>query len=1363
MVVSLGLYNAKKAWQIIVVLSFFTLTFSSIIAQSNLETYRIKYFTLEDGLSQVSTNDLLLDTSGFVWIATQDGLNRFDGTEFKHFKHNASDTTSLSGNLTNKLLQDKKGNIWVGTIGNGLNYYNPNKATFHRIKLDHSTDENEIISGLAEDKNGNIWLASRISGLHKLVNTETIHQQTNYLKNQPLSALLYDEHEDLWIGGFEGSIYKLTKNNLETFQDHPEIRVEGHVQSFFRTDEYLLIGSDYGFYIHDFKTKTTNLIELEESGVFKTKHVIDFVQQDLETVWIATGNGIYLYNWKQKKVVNKIQYKSDNSEGLSNNTAQALLKLSKETLLVGTANSLNLIDFSKPYFNTISKDKRGQHLLNDNVIFSILKDEDDLWIGTSDGGLNLIRNDRVYYMNEDKNNPISISGAVVRAIVKDNINNRLWIATTRGLNMLDLNNFNPENPEFLVFRHNPEDVNSINWNILKDITLDKNNNLWGATHNHGIFRLEMLNEKNIKIHRYKSESANQNSLKNDFTNCIRADNNNNIWIGTQGGLTKLSFSNSNYDNPNFKNYEKKTNSKKSISNNFVYDILIDKEERIWLGTRHGLSLFNGEHEFESWIEQDQFPNAVIYSVQDDEEGQLWLGTNDGLVMYNPNTNTFSHYGIEDGIQSKEFDTHARYKDSEGVIYLGGIGGVTYFNPNDLKNLDHPKPLYFSQLKVKDEIVKPHNTNTILSNSLQQTKTLAFKQKQFPFYLQFSTLDYRIQKNIKYGYKLLPNDNNWNMLDDTEIQFLNLPSGDYKLLVNGFSRGKEWKQPPLEMNLEIKPPFWATWWAYILYALVLGYLVYVFYNFQLSKKLAIAERNKLKDLNTLKSNLYTNITHEFRTPLTVILGLSETIKDDFKAQNYQTANEAIGIIERNGKDLLLLVNQLLGISKAESGTMELNLIQGDIIPFLRYICESFQSLAKTKRIDITTYFETESLIMDFDDGKLQIIISNLLSNAIKFSDDSEKIIFHVKKDIIDNVESIRIKVKDYGIGIPENAIPHIFDRFYQVENSLSKAGKGTGIGLALTKELVTLMNGTIAVKSTPNKGSEFTITIPVTRHSKITAPKLSNPMNSVEDLPENQEWSLQLFDTDAHLPEALIIEDNTDVAYYLRLCLQNKYHCRFANNGDLGLEKAFDKIPDIIICDVMMPGRDGFEVCKILKTDERTNHIPVILLTAKTSESDRLKGLEHGADAYLTKPFLKAELLTRIDQLIILRKRITQSFAKNKFSQILNSQENTPETKFLQKVIQMIHADIDNPNLGSRHVAQKMRMSESQIYRKLKAITGKSTAVFIRSVRLEKAKDLIQSTEKSISEIAYDVGFNDPSWFSRAFKEEFGQSPSTIHK
>ncbi|WP_033957604.1 hybrid sensor histidine kinase/response regulator transcription factor [Psychroserpens jangbogonensis] len=1361
MIINCVIYRLQKKCSIFVTLYLvlIILSFPKAFSQSNDNSLRIKHFNLENGLSQASINDLIKDNHGFIWIATANGINRFDGKSFKHYLFDESNPSSLQGSFINKLLQDDNSNIWIGTMNNGLSVLEKGYSKFRKIELKNSNTVNNI-TALEADNNNNIWVGSDTEGLFKINSIDT--EKQDHVFNKAVTALKYDvNHNTLWIGTLNGGIYKYDINSNQ----EPKLVgwAKEQVRSFYLVDSLLFVGSNEGLFRLNTETNKITHKELEISGKFKTKYVLTFLEKDDNRIWIGSGNGLYLYNWSEDIVESKYENSDESKFRLTNNTVHSTLRISENTILVGTASGLNQLDFNAPYFNNISKNKKGKHILNDNVIFSVYKNDIGLWVGTSRGGLNLITDLKNYRYSNDQNFQNYIAGTTVRGLEEDKENKRLWIATSRGLSMLDLNNFDPEHPIISNFFHDHDDPNSINTNFLRDITLDSNQNLWAATSGHGIFKLKLDNETGVTLTKFKHHKDNDNSLVNDAAQSVKFDSKGNLWVGTRNGLSKLSFEDNNYSNPVFENYVHDRNNTNSLSQNTVHDIHEDVNGNIWFGTRKGLTMLS-DGSFTNWKAQKQFPSDIIYAIEGDKNGNIWLGTNDGIVRFDYRNKEFSHYKDSDNIQGKEFDVHAGFRDKDGTIYLGGIDGVTYFNPNDFDNIDTPKQLYFSELRIKNE-KQDHvfSQNNMLTNGLINTKELKFKHNQLPFYLDISSIDYRIDKNVEFAYRLLPDNQDWITLKDNEVQFINLPSGDYKLEVNGFSRGKEWQQPPLEINLAILPPFWSTWWAYTIYALVLGFLVYMFYEFQLSKKLAIAERNKLKDLNTLKSNLYTNITHEFRTPLTVILGLSETIKDDFKAQNYKTAKEAMNIIERNGKDLLLLVNQLLGISKAESGTMELNLILADVVPFLRYICESFQSLAKIKQIDITTYFEDESLNMDFDDGKLQIIISNLLSNAIKFSSSAEKIIFHVKSEKIDEVESVIIKVKDYGIGIPEKAIPHVFDRFYQVENSLSKAGKGTGIGLALTKELVNLMNGTISVKSAEKKGAEFTVTIPITRNSNTTTKTITSSIDFVEDDNMKQEWSLQLVDSDVNLPEALIIEDNKDVAYYLRLCLQNKYYCVFANNGNLGLEKAFEKIPDIIICDVMMPERDGFEVCKLLKTDERTDHIPVIMLTAKTSDKDRLKGLQHGADAYLTKPFLKAELLTRLDQLIILRKRITQSFAKNKFSQILISKDNTPETKFLQKVIQIIQSNMDNPNLGSRHVAQKMHMSESQIYRKLKAITGKSTAIFIRSVRLEKAKDLIQTTEKSISEIAYEVGFNDPSWFSRAFKEEFGQSPSESSK
>ncbi|MCK0157145.1 ATP-binding protein [Cellulophaga sp. F20128] len=1340
---------------------FLCLLFANTVF-SQLDSTRIKYLTLEDGLSQVSTNDLLLDKLGFVWIATQDGLNKFDGSTFKHYKYNENDSTTISGNLINKLLEDKNGNIWIGTIANGLNLYNPVKDVFKRIRLKNSGG-NEIISDLEIDPDGAVWVASRISGLYRFTAKDDNLSQSHFLKNKPLGALLHDKSGDLWVGGFEGEVYRLNTKDEQSFLKIPEFKVNGNVQSIYRAGKYLLLGSDFGFYRYDIQAKKLELIELEETGNFKTKHVSSFLEEKETQVWIGTGNGVYLFDWLQKKVIKKIQYGTVN--GLSNNTTEALLRLSKQKILIGTANYLNLIDFSQPYFSNISKDKLGEHLLNDNVIFSIFKDGTDLWVGTPDGGLNLIRDGKAYYLTQNNSKENGISGAVVRAIVKDEINKRMWLGTTRGLAMIDLTTFDPNNPEFLVFHSDPNNPNSINGDFLKDITLDKNNNIWGATFGHGIFRLEMSPDKKVKIFRYSNEINNVNSLKNDFTDCILADKDNTILVGTQGGLTKIQFADKKYSDPTFFNYYKSANSKKPLSHNSVYDILIDKQERIWVGTRYGLNLFLGDNEFESWTEQDQFPNAVVYIVQNDNDGNLWLGTNDGLIKFIPENESFSQYNVVDGIQSNEFDIHAKFKDKDGTLYMGGIGGITYFNPKNLKNIDTPKPLYLSQLRIKDQIMRPSNVSGILKNAVFHTNEIEFKQNQFPFYLEFSTIDYSFNNNMKYGYKLLPDNTEWNMLTDPKIQFLNLPSGSHTLQVNGFARGKEWNQAPLEIKLNIRPHWYKTWWAYLLYVGLFIALAFKLYRFQLSRKLALAESVRLKDLDHLKSNLYTNITHEFRTPLTVILGMASNLKANLRKKELDSAENSLEMIERNGSNLLRLVNELLDLAKLENEKMDINFIKGDIIPFIKYLSESFSTMADEAHIKLMVYAEIESLVMDYDVEKVSAIIYNLISNAIKFNNKaSGKIIVHINRIIENNKEQLVLKVKDNGMGISKENIPHVFNRFYQVNTSKSRATEGTGIGLALTNEMVNLLQGSIEVKSEINKGSEFIVLLPITRNAAYAEDyHFEHKPEPVAFNPQRPREVAFPIDEDSTLPLSLIIEDNHDVAHYLETCLKGKYQTLHAVDGIQGIEMAKERVPDIIICDVMMPGKDGYEVCELLKTDERTDHIPIIILTAKVAMKDRLKGLSHGADAYLTKPFVKEELFTRLNQLISLRKKMLLKMEKDSFTSFLDKKAENPEAKFLKKVIKLIHGEIENSSFGSASLAIELSLSESQIYRKLKAITNKSTAVFIRSVRLQRAKELLQSSSKTVSEIAYETGFNDPSWFSRAFKEEFGVAPSEFIK
>lgn len=540
------------------------------------------------------------------------------------------------------------------------------------------------------------------------------------------------------------------------------------------------------------------------------------------------------------------------------------------------------------------------------------------------------------------------------------------------------------------------------------------------------------------------------------------------------------------------------------------------------------------------------------------------------------------------------------------------------------------------------------------------------------------------------------------------------------------------------------------------------------DFKLKESQLIQEKNqieaeRLQELHDFKARFYTNITHEFRTPLTVIMGMAENLKKHDKEKQ---------LIRRNSQNLLRKINQLLDLSKLESGTLALQRVHQDIIVYLQYLTESFYSTATQKNIRLVFHSEEKQVMMDYDEEKIQQVVYNLLSNALKFTKSGGQIIFHASKIKQDSQPYLKLKVKDNGMGIPPEKIDYIFDRFYQVDQTANAKAGSTGIGLALTKELVELMKGRIEVQSSPGEGTEFTFYLPITATVEAAAPL--PPPETTEDLPAEPpaHSSLPLLQTAEQqsetndetevsylsaLPELLIIEDNRDIITYIKTILKHKYKIHTAGNGKMGIEKALEIIPDIIISDVMMPEKSGYEVCEILKQDERCSHIPIILLTAKATQADKVDGLKYGADAYLTKPFDKEELMIRLEKLVETRRQLQQHYAHSAHAS--QATEPTMDDIFLQKLRDHLQIHLSDAEFGVAQLADVIPMSQMQLYRKLKALTGKTPSQFIRSYRLQKGLELLKQEELNISEIAYEVGFTDPSYFSRVFQKEFGKSPS----
>ncbi len=814
--------------------------------------------------------------------------------------------------------------------------------------------------------------------------------------------------------------------------------------------------------------------------------------------------------------------------------------------------------------------------------------------------------------------------------------------------------------------------------------------------------------------------------------------------------------------------------------------------KLWLGTDIGLVHFDpATAAARCYTLIDGLPNNFICGLLTEGDSCLWLSTNHGLSRFHIPTNTFINFFEEDGLTHNEFNRKSYFKARDGRMVFGGMKGVNAFYPEAVMQNYRAKEksahVVLTSLEYTDE-----RRDTILKRfQFPKKPEIHFHHWDWSYNFEYVLTDYENPKEILYSYKVEGYKDGWSAPSKYNFaRFNSLPAGEYIFRVRARDNHGHWHPNELALKVVVHPPWWATWWAYLAYFLLLSGLAYLVFSFskkrwQLKNQLKSEqeEAQRLKELDNFKSRLYTNLTHEFRTPLTVILGMAGQIRSEPK----KYLDEGTRLIETNGKNLLRLINQLLDLSKLENKSFKLHLQRGDIVPYLRYVTESFQTYANHKNLSLRFFTTLESLEMDYDPEQIKQVLTNLISNAVKFTPSGGE----VKVSVSSPQSSVRspqvglpsedcllLTVKDTGIGIAEKDLPHIFDRFYQVDGSYTREGEGTGIGLAHTQELVKVMGGAISVESEISKGSTFLVRLPVTKNAPISdratlgqpAPPLGEEtgllnFESLVNLSENHPESNATTSPITN-PQLLIIEDNPDVVVYLKTCLEGQYRLDVAYNGKIGIEKALENIPDLIVSDVMMPEKDGYQVCDTLKNDERTSHIPIILLTAKADASSKITGLRRGADAYLTKPFDKEEMLVRLEMLVERQKRMVAHFSKNLLSE--NVQGETEEAirvedTFIQKVRQIVEAHYGDENFALPQLCQKIGMSRSQLFRKMQALSGASPSDFIRTYRLNKARTLLETTDLSVSEVAWQVGYKDLSHFSRSFQEAFGFVPSATGK
>lgn len=1351
--------TCSLSWRIILGM-LCTLVSLSAYSQSN---WQINHLSTKDGLSQGMIYTILQDNDGFIWVGTKDGLNRYDGTTFKVFTNDPGNPNSISGNTVTLLAEDRKGYIWAASKNSGLNIYDKKTGIFHHIR--HIPNQSGGLSGndiwkMVEDKQGRFILSVGGVELNIISLDEAFFEkgtppeiqrirlppQQHPIPIDPFDVrnIYKDASDNIWVAG-EEFLYQLNGDDLNLRQ--VALTDSSFFEIYAQED-----GSSWAF------RRNGQLFHLNGKDTFEVANFevipYDFVvEHDMQYLLHADFLKYFQFNPRSQKVAN---YQAV----FVGESPSAMLKDRSGLLWIGTkGHGLSTLNLKSNQFIHVSQGRAVSDLaLLDGEL--IARDFNTVW-----------------FYPEGEN---------IRMTEKPLIDDLLHVIPLSD-NTTFYKCFNRSTSQFIYEKilNRKTSVFAVHANFSqKDydpIILSKTGQIIAAGANN---KLAVIDTTSGNYHIYDLDRGIVMNAQEYYDQkpsaalitTLYEDDKNVLWVGTnQGFMTVAPILGS----PNLRviQYQNNQQDKTSLSYNHITCFMPDPiapKQFMWIATKGGgLNKMNLETgTFTRYSIEDGLPDKVVYGVLTDNNGNIWGSTNKGLFCMIPaeggTSYTFRNFRKADGLQEDEFNTDAYQKLPDGRLAFGGVNGINVFIPKLVLQDDYKPPIYITGITINNQAVTPFDSTGLLEYMPEYTTQLTLRPGQDILSIRYAALDFRGADHIQYRYQMKGLSDEWVEVGHQQsASFIQLNPGTYTFSVQGTNSQNQWSDQIATMSITVLAPWYSTGWAYLLYGMLILGVISLYYRFsihraKLNQQLAFEkkEADRVRELDALKTRLFTNMTHEFRTPLTIIIGMAQQVVDNPK----EHFSGGMNLILNNGKSLLELVNKMLNLSKLESGKMTLDLIQGDIVLFLRTIAESFRSFATKKEIQLHFLPEVEAVMMDFDPEKLQQIISNLISNAFKFTPEGGHIYFAIRREN----GLLHIQVKDTGRGIPAEEQDKIFDRFYQTDNSSTRQYEGTGIGLALCKDLATLMDGQITVQSPPvgiRKGTAFTVSLPIRQEAMIAEVQVQKQEDALELTPTMTTSSAEKQDLKMERHQKsfiLLVEDNVDVVAYIASCLVD-YQLVVAENGKEGLELATEMIPDLIISDVMMPIMNGFELCQKLKTDERTAHIPVIILTARADMESKIEGLELGANAYLPKPFNKQELLLNIKNLFTLRNRLQKHY-----QQLSGLIETIPEEDysdlpqsedvFVAKVRETVEAYLSDFNFSVEQLARELHLSHSQFGRKLNALTGFTPNRFIRNIRLKHAKALLQNEELSITAIAYDCGFSDPSYFTRVFKKEFGNTP-----
>ncbi|WP_139955833.1 hybrid sensor histidine kinase/response regulator transcription factor [Flavicella sediminum] len=1349
-----------------------------------------------DGLSSSTCNEIFQDKEGYLWFGTIDGLNKYNGYEFEIFRSIQKDSTSISNNRINKIAEDNAGNLWIGT-NNGLNLLNKRTNKFVRVNLYRnfslSKSSKKIINDLLYDEINNIlWVATNNGVIKIILNDDNLntsnYEFSYYLNDQSnprsldhngVNVILKDENGSIWIGtnGEYLNKYNANKDNFDRILiDKIEPYELNHIPKkvFIDIEGDFWIGNDLSNLIL-WNKKQNKFSHI--SIVDKNIPILDFYQDSNGLFWVSTDvQGIYVFSRTNGEVKLLKHIVNDFSDpfSLPNNKASKIFQDKKGVYWIGSydkgVSKFDPTNYPFGYYYYRPFDKNS---LSEKTIQSVLEDSKGrIWLSAYNGGLNLFdeKNKTFKHFGNGKKESNSLSSYKILYTFESH-DGAIWICTLDG----GLNKFDPKTNTFIKFNHNTKDSLSIGQNSVWAGVEDSKNRIWLALRTEGI---SLYNPKNEKFKNYKRSFGSKNSLLSDRVISLFIDSKDRLFVGTSLGLNMVDLKKLNGFIPEEISFEKlKSPTLDGVGINYITE---DHLGNIWLGSDNGIYKLDKNLKIQAYYSsQNGLPNNLVVGLKEDNNHNLWITTKGGLSLLNPFTHQFKNFNVHDGLQGPEFQSKSIEKTKDGRIIIGGINGFNIFNPDEIITpVSVALRPQITHLKLNNKAVvagETINGRILINKNISETKDLVLKHNENYLTFEFLALFLENPERVQYAYRLKGLDNDFiNVGANRVVNHSNLEPGNYVFEVKA-SIDELWEESEIAfVTIKILPPLWKTWWAYLLYVVAAALLVWFFMRLY-SKSFQKTQEHKL---DLMKIQFFINVSHEFRTPLTLILNPLDKILTGLHSTELVKASALSA--QRSAMRLLHLVNQLLDYRKMDAGMAPLQLEKGDIVTFGKDIFLLFKGLAAKKEIEYKFVCTSKKITALFDFDKIEKIITNLISNAIKFTDNGGEITITIREVLVDIRNSnflkiqqgkmgdhVEIVIEDNGVGLNKEQLENIFSRFYNLD--LSKSG--TGIGLNFTKALVEMHKGEISVRSKNKKGTSFVVKLPLDltgeakEVGKVKNQFLINSVKSVEydmlisndDLPEEETKSS---DIDSKSLTLLIVEDNRELRNHLKDDLSDFYKVKVAVNGKEGLKMASKYYPDLIISDVMMPEMDGFEMCSAIKSEFDTSHIPIILLTARSREEDLITGYEHGADAYLPKPFKMSILKARIKNLLEAKARVKEKFSK--LGAVLPTEKLTSSSlddAFIEKTTKVILDNISDPDFKLENILEAVGIGRSQFYRKIQSITGQNPSNFIRSTRLRYASELLLNNAHSIKEVTHMTGFNSTAYFSKTFRELFNVSPS----